>query len=157
MITTVMKTSFRKMELKVIKYPYYKYFCNDAFRESLQNIFSQNLKNNCDDHYNNFAISCKNVLDKIAPWKKKYVRGNHSPFMNKALSKAIMVRTKLKNTFLKNKVLSNFFSNTVKNLEIPQVNQVDPICLNIKDPVIKAIINPFVPNAPFLYPLKTSE
>ena len=55
------------------------------------------------------------------------------------------------------KVLSNFFSNIVKNLEIPQFNQVNPICLNIKDPVIKAIINPFVPNAPFLYPLKTSE
>ena len=91
------------MELKVIKYSDYKYFWNDAFRESLQNIFSQNLKNNCDDRYNNFAISCKNVLDKIAPWKKKYVRGNHSPFRNKALSKAIMVRTKLKNTFLKNK------------------------------------------------------
>ena len=27
----------------------------------------------------------------IAPWKKMYVRGNHSLFMNKALSKAIMV------------------------------------------------------------------
>ena len=61
------------------------------------------MKNNCDDHYNNFAISCKNVLDKIAPLKKKYVRGNHLPFMNKALSKAIMVRTKLRNTILKNR------------------------------------------------------
>ena len=42
-----------------------------------------------------FAISCKNVLNTVAPWKKKFVRGNHSPFMNKALSKAIMVRTRL--------------------------------------------------------------
>ena len=141
--------------------------------------------------------------------------GNHLPFMNKVLSKAIMVRTKLKNTFLKRseenkksynmqrnyyysllrkskgdyynnlnkknicdnrkfwkivkallsnkivsnekttlvegeeiiktdqanvKVLSNFFSIIVKNLEIPQYNQVEPICQNIKDPVIKAII-----------------
>ena len=56
---------------------------------------------NCDGQYNNFAISCENVLDKTAPWKKKYERGNHSPFMNKTLSKVIMVRTKLKNTFLK--------------------------------------------------------
>ena len=38
------------------------------------------------------------------------------------------------------KVLNNFFSNIIKNLEIPQYNQVDPICRNIKDPVIKAII-----------------
>ena len=57
-----MKTNFTKMKPKVIKYCDYKYFCNDTFRESLQNIFLQNLKNNYDDHYNNFAISCKKVL-----------------------------------------------------------------------------------------------
>ena len=38
------------------------------------------------------------------------------------------------------KMLNNFFSNIIKNLEIPQYNQIDPICQNIKDPVIKAII-----------------
>ena len=37
-------------------------------------------------------------------------------------------------------MLNNFFSNIIKNLEIPQYNQVDPICQNIKDSVIKAII-----------------
>ena len=95
------------MEPKVIKYRDYKFFCNDTFRESLQNIISQNLKSNYDDHYNNFAISYKNVLDKIAPWKKKYDRGNHPPFMNKALSKAIMLRTKLRNIFLKNGIEEN--------------------------------------------------
>ena len=56
MVTTAMKTIFSKMEPKVIKYRNYKYFCNDTFRESLQNIVSQNLKGNCDDHYSNFAI-----------------------------------------------------------------------------------------------------
>ena len=79
MVTTVMKTTFRKMKSKVMKYRDCKYFCNDIFRESLRNVFSQNLKNNCDDHYNNFAISCKNVLDKNLSWKKRYMRGNHSP------------------------------------------------------------------------------
>ena len=38
------------------------------------------------------------------------------------------------------KMLNNFFSNIIKNLEIPQYNQIDPICQNIKDPVIKTII-----------------
>ena len=37
-------------------------------------------------------------------------------------------------------MLNNFFSNIVKNPEIPQYNQVDTICQNIKDPVIKAVI-----------------
>ena len=39
----------------------------------------------------------------MPPLKKKYVRDNHSPFMNKSLSKAIMVRTSLRNIFLKNR------------------------------------------------------
>ena len=38
------------------------------------------------------------------------------------------------------KMLNNFFNNIIKNLEIPQYNQIDPICQNIIDPVIKAII-----------------
>ena len=38
------------------------------------------------------------------------------------------------------KVLNNIFSNIIKNPEIPQYDQVDPICQSIKDPVIKAII-----------------
>ena len=103
MVTIVMKTTFKKVEPKVFMYRDYKYFCNGTSRTSLQNILLKNLKNICDDHYNNFVISCKNVLDKIAPWKKKYVRGNHSPFMNKTRSKAIMAKKKLWNTFLKNR------------------------------------------------------
>ena len=38
------------------------------------------------------------------------------------------------------KVFNNFFSNIIKNLGIPQYNQIDPICQHKKDPVIKAII-----------------
>ena len=45
------------------------------------------------------AIPCNKILDKHAPLKKKYVRGNHSSFMNKSLSKAITVRTKLSKYF----------------------------------------------------------
>ena len=42
-----------------------------------------------------------------SPQKKKYVRGNQSPFMNKTLSKAIMQRFKLRNIFLKNRAEEN--------------------------------------------------
>ena len=38
------------------------------------------------------------------------------------------------------KVLNSLFSYFVNNLEIPQYNQLDPICQNKKYPVIKAII-----------------
>ena len=47
------------------------------------------------------------MLDKQLPEKKKYVRDNQSPFMNKTLSKVIMLRTNLRNKFLKNRSNEN--------------------------------------------------
>ena len=38
-----------------------------------------------------------------APLKKKYIRGNNSPFMNRILSEKIMKRSRLRNKFLKSK------------------------------------------------------
>ena len=34
-------------------------------------------------------------------YRKRYLRANNAPFMNKALSKAIMVRSRLRNRYLK--------------------------------------------------------
>ena len=38
-------------------------------------------------------------LEKHAPMKKKIVRANNAPFMNKVLSKAVMNRSRLRNKF----------------------------------------------------------
>ena len=40
-------------------------------------------------------------LDKFAPRRKKYSRGNNMPFMNKLLSRAHMKRTRPRNGYLK--------------------------------------------------------
>ena len=77
-------------------------FLGTRYRESVQN-----LGNSCDQDVDDFLISCNKILDQYAPRKKKYVRGNHSPFMNKNFSKAIMLRTKLRNIFLKNRTEEN--------------------------------------------------
>ena len=77
------------------------------FRESLQKIFSQSLVKSCDKGVDEFLISCNKILDQYAPPKKKYVRGNHSSFMNKNLSIANLLRTKLKNILLKNRTEEN--------------------------------------------------
>ena len=47
------------------------------------------------------------VLNKHAPMKKKYVRGNNAPFMNQTLTKAFMHRSKLKNKYNKNPTEEN--------------------------------------------------
>ena len=41
-------------------------------------------------------------MEKHAPLKKKIVRGNHAPFITKDLRKAIYIRSKLRNKFIKN-------------------------------------------------------
>ena len=45
---------------------------------------------------------CQKVVDHHAPQNKIYIRGNHKPFNDKRLSKAIMQRTHFRNKFLKN-------------------------------------------------------
>ena len=47
----------------------------------------------------------KELLNKVAPLKTKFLRANHSKFVTKDESKAIMLRTKLRNQLLKKRTL----------------------------------------------------
>ena len=73
MVVTVMKTSYRKSQPKIIHYRNYKNFSNDIFRDSLQKIFPKNLGNSCNQDVDDFLISCNKILDQYVPRKKKYV------------------------------------------------------------------------------------
>ena len=57
--------------------------------------------------YDDFKEIFMKVLNLYAPMKKKIVRGNNAPFINKTLSKAFMHRSKLKNKYTKNPAESN--------------------------------------------------
>ena len=70
----------------------------------MSNIVSEN-KN---IRLNEFLSIFMDTLDRYAPCKQKYTRGNHLPFMNKkTISKEIMKRTRLRNQFLKNRTYEN--------------------------------------------------
>ena len=104
---TVMRKSFKKFQPKIINYRSYKTFLNEAYRETLINNLS---KENFIINDNGFKRFCEISLDSLerhAPRKKKYARGNQMPFFNKELSKAIMTRTKLRNIFLQIKSEEN--------------------------------------------------
>ena len=51
--------------------------------------------------YKNFKDTIIDSLNKYSPLKRKYLRANHSNFIAKGLSKAIMQRSKLRNLYLK--------------------------------------------------------
>ena len=97
-----MKICYKKLRPKVIFYRDYKNYHNGEFRYDLtESLYSTDIS------YEIFENNFIKVLNKHAPLKRKYIRGNHQPFMNKELSKAIMKRTRLRNIYIKNGSVSS--------------------------------------------------
>ena len=66
----------------------------------MQEFGKANIEEN-ENGLKNLLNACIRILDIHAPRKQKYARGNHMPVMNKAMSKEIMRRTRLRNKFLR--------------------------------------------------------
>ena len=62
---------------------------------------------NNDRGFEKFCDMSIKLLNKHAPIKMKYKRGNHMPFITKDLSKAIMKRSKLRNNYFLKKTDAN--------------------------------------------------
>ena len=100
MIVTIMKISFHRLPPKIRHYWDYSNYDNNIFPVSL---FNESLKLSTDAiDLKRFVTVCIDTLNNHAPRRKKYVRDNHLPFMNKDLSKQIMHRTRLRNNFSRN-------------------------------------------------------
>ncbi len=99
MAITVMKTTFAKLKPKEVTYRNYKEFDDNNFKNDLINELSINRQSN--EKCEIFEGIFLKVLDKHAPLKTKIIRGNHAPYMNTALRKAIMKRTQLQNKYYK--------------------------------------------------------
>ena len=85
-------------------------------------------------HLERFMKTVFRIFNKHAPIKRKYIRANEAPFMTKDLHKAIVKRSKLRNTFLKSGNLSdrknytsqiNLCKKLLKNTKRTCFNNVD--------------------------------
>ena len=92
MIYTMFKTTCIKLPPKIIKYRCYKKFSDKMFYSDLINHLILTPVSNFDEFERIFLT----ILNKHAPIKKKLLRGNHKPFVNKTLCKAISTRSKLR-------------------------------------------------------------
>ena len=101
MIVTVLKIYFQKREAKVINYRDYRNFSNEEFRQQVLKDILKATQNGDIVSYESFLSICQQALDSRAPKKQKYVRSNHSPFINKTILKAIMDRSRLRNKLVK--------------------------------------------------------
>ena len=71
---------------------------------------------NNDRGFEKFCVMSIKLLNTHAPIKMKYKRGNHMSLITKDLSKAIVKRSQLRNTYLKNKIDSNRMLQEAKKL-----------------------------------------
>ena len=99
MVVMVLKQYFKKQKSKTIKYRSHKNFCNDGFRSQLLHDLNKGLmKISGLDHFN---ATVPNVLHNKAPKIMKYARVNEAPFMNRAVKKTIMKKTRFRNKLKK--------------------------------------------------------
>ena len=109
MTVTVLRKTLKKVRPRIINYRSFKHFSNEAFRVSFKNNLSNEVYVNNDNGLERFCKTAIDTLNKIAPIKKKYARGNQMPFMTKELSKEIMLKSRLRNKFLIDKTDENRF------------------------------------------------
>ena len=76
-------------------------------RKCLFNKLKRETFVNNDRRFEKFCEMSIKVLNKHAPTKKKYQRGNQIPFVTKDISKAIMKKSELRNNYLKDKTDAN--------------------------------------------------
>ena len=137
MTITVMKTFFKKKKPKIISYRDYKNFSNISFRNELLGRLNKTDINNI--HYQEFDNTVVDILNRHAPIKRKYIRANEAPFMNKEYKSAIMVRSKLRNKY--NKELStqsliaykkqrNICTNLLKKIKFNFYNNLNPASIS---------------------------
>ena len=97
-VVTVLNEMHERMPIKAVQYKDYKKSDYVIFNNNQFQIFSENF-NFSELDFVTIRKIFMDILDKFAPLKKKYIRANNSQFVTKELSKAVMLRSKLKNQF----------------------------------------------------------
>ena len=99
--TTILKQYFPKPKPKIVNYRGSINFRNDEFRVELdKEILKYDINNIKYQHPLNIFIK---TLNKHTTMKIKYLRANQGNFMTKGLNKATMKRSRLRNTFLRDR------------------------------------------------------
>ena len=89
--------TYVKLPPKIVHYRQWKHFDDNYFKnELLQHLHFI-------DDYSTFEKIFASILNKHAPMRTKYLRGNNQPYLTKDLRKAIMKRSQFKNIAIKSK------------------------------------------------------
>ena len=104
LITTILRKTISKGNSKKMFYRDYKRFGQKKFETELK----LKLNSQTNLSYSTFQAVFLEILNKIAPVKVKVLRFNNNVFMTKSLRKAIMLGSRLKNNFNKQRSDGNW-------------------------------------------------
>ena len=91
--------------------------------------------------YETFTNIFIEILNLYAPSKKKYLRANHSKFISKELSEEVILRSKLRNKLLKDKI--NVCINLLRRAKRNYYNDLDLSSITDNRKFWKTIRPPF--------------
>ena len=148
MIVTVMKNHIIRLQPYKIQYRNYQGFSPDAFVNDLIHTdlgAALHYSRDANVVYNDFCSRFRKVLDRHAPLKSKFIRGNQAPFMTKELSKGIMTRSELKNKFNRHKTKANWTAYKIQRDKCVQLRKtaVKNHFLKITETGLKLLTNHF--------------
>ena len=98
-----MKVFYKKQKPNIVTYRNYKHFSNEAFMFDVKNSIIQMTSERNNLEFDRFKTALDKAIQRHAPIKKRYVRANQAPFINKKINKEIMKRSRLRNKFLNTK------------------------------------------------------
>ena len=107
LITTFMKSYISRLKPKNVHYRSYKNFNEEKFLIDVKEADFSFKTSNPDENYSVLTNVFSNIVNIHAPLKKKILRGNDAPFMNKELRKAIYTKSRLRNRYFKNPTKKN--------------------------------------------------
>ena len=90
-----------------VLYRSYKNFNEEEFLSDVKEVDFSFKTSNPDENYSLLTNLFSNFVNIHVPLKKKILRGNDAPFMNKELRKAIYTRSRLRNRDSKNSTKEN--------------------------------------------------
>ena len=131
LISTILKSGRFKGKPKEKRYRSYRQFNSDGFKKDLE----FRLNDLTSSSYDDFQTTFLKDLNRHASLKKKTFRHNNNCFMTKELRKAIMLRSKLKHIFNKNKTHFNWQKYKQRNfcLNLLKTKKQYFAKLNVKD------------------------
>ena len=107
LITKFMKSCISRLKPKNVHYHSYKNFNEEKFLTDVKEADFSFKISNSDENYSVLINVFSNIVNIHAPLKKKILRGNDAPFMNKELRKAIYTRSRFRNRYFKNPTKEN--------------------------------------------------